>query len=88
MMSEKSPQPDHPRLYTRRAAVEYIQAKWGLPVTVARMARDAMTANGRKPVMPPPEKRFGNRFLYTAAQLDLYAGCLLQDGPAERVEAA
>jgi hypothetical protein len=90
IMPEKSPQTDQPqpRLYTRRDGVEYIRGKHGIPVTVARMARDAMTAHGREPIMPAPEKRFGNRYLYTAAALDLYASRLLQDGPAERGEAA
>ena len=88
MLEKSSPQPDQPRLYTRRAGADYIRAVHGIPVTVQRMARDAMVAGGREPVMPSPEKRFGNRYLYTAQQLDLYASRLLQDGPAERGEAA
>jgi hypothetical protein len=74
--------PDQPRLYTRRDAVDYIRGKWGIPITVARIAQDAMTANGRTPIMPPAHARFGNRYLYTAEQLELYAGRLLQDGPS------
>jgi hypothetical protein len=77
-----------PRLYTRRDAADYIRTKYGIPITLARMARDAMTANGRVPVMPPPDKMFGNRFLYTGATLDIYAKRLIQDGPADRGEAA
>jgi hypothetical protein len=52
------------------------------------MARDAMTAHGRTPVMPPADACFGNRLLYRADTLDLYASRLIQNAPSERGEAA
>jgi hypothetical protein len=84
----KHPLPVEPRLYTRRAGAAYIHEKWGIPVSVARMARDAMTAHGRTPVMPPADACFGNRLLYRADTLDLYASRLIQNAPSERGEAA
>jgi hypothetical protein len=90
-MSLPADPPEPLRLYTRREGVTYIRERWGIPVTLARMARDAMTSSGGQPiepVMPPPDQQFGNRYMYRGGTLDTYSKRLPKSRPAERGEAA
>ena len=70
-------------LLTSRAAVEFVRSKTGAPLTLSRFHKDRMRG-----VAPKPIARFGNRDLFSEAQMLEYGRALIRPADSAQTLAA